>query len=165
MRSLRLAAAAALSCTALVALTGCSLLGGGDEPERDDEGDITEATDADPFAIRVGDCLESMDWAGAELTSVPVIPCAEAHESEVYAAVDLEDGDFPGDDAVATQADGYCYGEYEGFVGMAYEESAFEYGYMSPTQDSWERGDDREVLCVIWDPAGATTGSLAGVAR
>ena len=165
MRSLRLAAAAALSCTTLVALAGCSLLGGADEPERNEEGDITEASDADAFALRVGDCLESMDWGGAELTTVPVIPCAEAHESEVYAAVDLADGAFPGDDAIATQADEFCYGEYQGFVGVAWEDSAFEYGYMSPTQASWEEGDDREVLCVIWDPAGLTTGSLAGVAR
>jgi hypothetical protein len=165
MRSFRLAAAAALSCTALVALTGCSLLGGGNEPERDEEGDITEAADADAFAIRVGDCLESMDWGGGELSTVPVIPCAEAHESEVYAATDLPEGDFPGTAEIESQADEYCYGEFTGFVGVAWDESAFEYGYLSPTQESWEQADDREILCVIWDPSGPTTGSLAGVAR
>ena len=164
MRPTRLAAAAALSCSALLALTGCSLLGGGDEPERDEEGDITEATDADAFAIRVGDCLESMDWGQEGFSTVPVIPCAEPHESEIYAAVDLEDGGYPGDDAVATQADEYCYGEFQGFVGIAWEDSAFDYGYLSPSQESWDQGD-REVLCMIMDPEGLTTGSLAGAAR
>ena len=163
MRSLRVAAAAALSCTALIALTGCSLLGGADEPERDESGDVTEASDADAFSIRVGDCLESMDWGAEGFTTVPVIPCAEEHESEVYAAVDLPEGDYPGDESVATQADEYCYGEFQGFVGVAWEDSAYDYGYLSPSPESWEQGD-REVLCMIMDPAGLTTGSLAGAA-
>ncbi len=165
MRSLRLAAVAALSAAALVAFSGCSLLGGDNEPERDEEGDVTEATDADAFAIRVGDCLETMDWGAEGFSTVPLVPCAEAHESEVYAATDLPDGAYPGDDAVATQADEFCYGEFQGFVGVAWEDSAFDYGYLSPSQDSWEQGDDREVLCVIMDPNGLTTGSLAGAGR
>ena len=164
MRSLRVAAAAALSCTALIALSGCSLLGGADEPERDESGDVTEASDADAFSIRVGDCLETMDWSAEGFTTVPVIPCAEAHESEVYAAVDLPDGDYPGDDSVASQADEYCYGEFQGFVGIAWEDSAYDYGYLSPSPESWDQGD-REVLCMIMDPAGLTTGSLAGAAK
>lgn len=163
MRSLRVAAAAALSCTALIALTGCSLLGGADEPERDESGDVTEASDADAFSIRVGDCLESMDWGAEGFTTVPVIPCAEEHESEVYAAVDLPEGDYPGDESVATQADEYCYGEFQGFVGVAWEDSAYDYGYLSPSPESWEQGD-REVLCMVMDPNGLTTGSLAGAA-
>lgn len=164
MRSLRVAAAAALSCTALIALTGCSLLGGADEPERDESGDVTEASDADAFSIRVGDCLETLDWSAEGFSTVPVIPCAEEHESEIYAAVDLPDGDYPGDDSVATQADDYCYGQFEGFVGVAWEDSAFDYGYLSPSPESWEQGD-REVLCMIMDPAGLTTGSLSGAGR
>lgn len=164
MRSLRVAAAAALSCTALIALSGCSLLGGADEPERDESGDVTEASDADAFSIRVGDCLETMDWSAEGFSTVPVIPCAEEHESEVYAAVDLPDGDYPGDESVGTQADEYCYGEFQGFVGIAWEDSAFDYGYLSPSAESWEQGD-REVLCIIMDPAGLTTGSLAGAAK
>lgn len=164
MRSLRVAAAAALSCTTLVALGGCSLLGGADEPERDESGDVTEASDADAFSIRVGDCLETMDWGAEGFSTVPVIPCAEEHESEIYAAVDLPDGDYPGDDSVATQADDYCYSEFEGFVGVAWEDSDFDYGYLSPSPESWEQGD-REVLCMIMDPAGLTTGTLSGAGR
>lgn len=164
MRSLRVAAAAALSCTALIALSGCSLLGGADEPERDESGDVTEASDADAFSIRVGDCLETMDWSAEGFSTVPVIPCAEEHESEVYAAVDLPDGDYPGDESVATQADEYCYGEFQGFVGVAWEDSAFDYGYLSPSPESWDQGD-REVLCMIMDPNGLTTGSLSGAGR
>ncbi|KGM14713.1 hypothetical protein N867_17160, partial [Actinotalea fermentans ATCC 43279 = JCM 9966 = DSM 3133] len=72
---------------------------------------------------------------------------------------------YPGDEAIASQADEYCYGEFEGFVGVTWENSAFDYGYLSPSQESWEQGDDREVLCMIMDPEGLTTGSLAGVAR
>lgn len=164
MRSSRLAAAAALSCSALVAISGCSALAGGNEPERDESGGITEAGEADAFAIRVGDCLESMDFSD-ELITVPVIPCAEPHDSEVYASVDLPDGDYPGPEEVAAQAEELCYDEFEGFVGIPWDASGLEYGYLSPTQESWERAGDREVLCMVWDPAGPTTGSLAGADR
>lgn len=164
MRSHRLAATAVLTCSAL-ALTGCSLLGGSDEPERDEDGEIVEQGDADAFAIRVGDCLETLDWSAEGFNTVPVIPCAEAHESEVYAATDLPDGDYPGDAAVAEAADEFCYAQFQGFVGMAWEDSVLEFGYLSPSQESWERGNDREVLCLIMDPTGLVSGSLAGAAR
>lgn len=165
MRSARPATtAAALACSAALALAGCSLLGGSDEPERDASGEVTEAGDANAFAIRVGDCIENLDWEAEGFTTVPVVPCAEPHESEVYAATDLPDGEYPGAEAVAEAADAFCFDEYEAFVGTPWHESELEFGYLSPTPDSWA-GGDREILCLLMDPAGATTGSLAGSAR
>ena len=52
--------------------------------------------------------------------------------------------------------------EFEQFVGEAYLDSRFDFSYYYPTEASWSRGD-REVLCVIYDPAGPVTGSLEGV--
>ena len=75
MRSLRPVAGAALVSVALIALTGCSLIGGASDPERDDSGDIVVSSDdADVFALRVGDCMASTDPA-TEVQTVPTRPC------------------------------------------------------------------------------------------
>lgn len=149
---------------ATLALSGCSLLGGND-PERDeDSGEITEASDSDVFALRVGDCLDSAAL-GDVVETVPVVPCDEPHDSEVFASTQLADGDYPGDEAVATQADEYCYAQFSQFVGMSYEDSALDFLPMYPLQEGWEQLDDREVLCLVVDLDGGVTGTLKGAAR
>ena len=57
-----------------------------------------------------------------------------------------------------------CLTSFEGFVGMPYEESALEVTWLEPTPESWEQGD-RELVCMITDPAGDVTGSLEGANR
>jgi len=153
--------------TALAVLATAGLLGGcgAGEPERDaDTGEIVDASDSDVFTLRVGDCLDSAAL-GDVVETVPVIPCEEPHDSEVYAFKDLPAGDYPGEDEVSGLADEYCYGEFEGFVRMAYEDSALEYLPMYPLQDGWERLEDRELLCLVVDLDGGVTGSLKGAAR
>ncbi len=161
-----LARAGLLAATALV-LTGCSAVQGfvgGVEPERDEAtGEIVEAAQADAFALRVGDCLDVSSTEESEvLDSVPTVPCGEPHEGEVYASHALADGDFPGDEAVAAQAEELCYSDFQAFVGLAYEDSTLDFSTMYPTADSWQLLDDREVLCVVVDPAAAVTGTLEG---
>ena len=165
MRSLRPVAGAALVSVALIALTGCSLIGGASDPERDDSGDIVVSSDdADVFALRVGDCMASTDEA-TEVQTVPTRPCTEVHDSEAFASTMLPDGDFPGDDAVTATADDFCAGQFQPFVGMAYEQSVLELRYYMPSQESWESMADREVLCILVDPAGGVTGTLKGANR
>lgn len=165
MRSLR-PAAAVLAGLALFALSGCSLLGGADDPERDeDTGEIVGSTDeADVFAIRVGDCVETTDL-GTEVETIPTRPCAEAHDSEVFAGTQMTDADYPGDEATQAQADEFCSAEFAQFIGMAYEESVLGVMYLMPTQETWEQIDDREILCLVVDPAGGVTGTMKGAAR
>ena len=164
MRTSRLAAAAALSCTAALALSGCSLLGA-NEPERDEEGEITEASDADAFSVRVGDCIEPVDWDAEGFSELPVIPCVEEHESEIYASMLMDDGDFPGASAVEDAAITFCDAEFATFVGVPWDQSELNYSYLGPSQETWEQADDREILCLILDPAGLVTGTLEGSAR
>lgn len=163
----RLARLAAVTAVGAVVLTGCSALEsitGAGEPERNDAGEITEEGDASAFSITVGDCL-NVSELGTEVETVPTVPCDQPHEAEVYAATDLPDGDFPGDDAVLTAADEFCLPEFEAFVGMAYDDSELYYMPFTPTQGSWDGMNDREILCLVEDPSGEATGSLQGAAR
>ena len=35
-----------------------------------------------------------------DVESVPVVPCSEPHDAEVYAETELPEGDYPGDEAI-----------------------------------------------------------------
>lgn len=169
LRPLR--AAALVASTALLA-TGCAgvpfAFAGGQEPERDGAtGEVVESVEADPFALRVGDCLDSLQGITGEyeeVESILTVPCGQAHDSEVYASHLIADEKYPGDDGVIQQADDFCYAEFAGFVGMAYEDSGLDLSTLFPSSDSWKYMDDREILCLVVDPAGGVTGTLAGAA-
>jgi len=141
------------------ALAGCSLLpGGGTSTDTGENGETV-----DVFTIAVGDCLNDQDIEG-EVSDVVKVDCAEPHASEAYASIIMEDGDFPGDAVVEEQAVADCTTEFNSFVGVDYQTSALDFAYYYPTQASWENGD-REILCLIVDPAGPVTGSLQGAGR
>lgn len=147
-----------------LALSGCSLLNQiTNGTDRDDDGNVTNPNDdADVFSILVGDCLNDADSSGA-VTTAPIVLCDEPHDSEAYASIQLDDGDYPGDTTVSDAADSLCYDAFEPFVGVASENSKYDFTYYVPTERGWNERDDREVLCTIFDPDGRTTGSLKGV--
>jgi len=127
--------------------------------------ELAEPEDVDVFDLAVGDCLsEEISDKGEEVTNVAATMCSEPHSQEIFASATVPDGDFPGQDAVNTQAEKDCVGLFSDFVGVAYEESQLEISYLTPTEESWETGD-REILCTLYDPAGDTTGTLAGANR
>ena len=141
----------------VVGLGACS----DDEPERDESGSVTEGGDESVFELAVGDCLTDSATTGV-IEDVPVVPCDEPHASEVFHTFDVADGDFPGD--FTADIESGCLPAFEEFVGVAYDQSALEITWLEPTAESWEQGD-REVACIVNDPAGNVTGSLEGAAR
>ena len=161
------ALAVAVLAVVTVGLGGCSAIQGllgGDQVARDaDTQQVTEAGSADVFNLHIGDCFD--DESASEITDVPAVPCADAHDNEVYYLFDLPDGEYPGADAVSSGADEGCAAQFESFAGIAYESSTLDWFTITPTEETWNSLNDREVICSIYDPAGKTSGSLAGVAR
>ncbi|MFB2581762.1 septum formation family protein [Herbiconiux sp. P15] len=159
--------AAALLTLGLV-LSGCTALFPSSAPPATDSttGEEIEQTDTDVFTLAVGDCIN--DTSGddvTEVSEVPTVDCAAEHDLEVYAEFEIAGDEFPGDDAVTAEADEKCLAEFEPFVGIAYDSSIYGFTYFTPTEASWTEGDDRLVSCLIGDPNGKTTGSLAGAAQ
>ena len=133
-----------------------------DAPVRDDEGRIVEPNEqTDAFALVVGDCLDDATAEGA-VTTVPTVPCAEPHDSEVYAAFTLNESAYPGERGLQGKAQVLCLPAFEEFVGEPYLDSRLDFAFYYPTEASWAAGD-REVLCVAFDPEGPVSGSLRGV--
>jgi hypothetical protein len=114
--------------------------------------------------LTVGDCLRFSGALGEVILGLPTVPCSEPHTEEVFATVNLPEGDFPGMDAIAQQGEELCFAEFEGFVGLPYEVSVLEMGLYPPEEENWLAGD-RMVVCVVSDPAGDTTGTLADANR
>jgi hypothetical protein len=175
MRHRRLAAAG-LAASLAVILAGSIVYTAANDDEavqtyRDETSPLPQEEEAAPAQaievdkLRVGDCLTESQGAEEEfISTVPVVPCSELHSAEIFALVTLPDGDFPGQDAINTQAEELCIAEFEDFVGLSYWESVFEAWFMLPAEDGWRAGD-REVICNIYDPGGKVSGSLIGAER
>jgi hypothetical protein len=129
------------------------------------EGALVETGSELVTELATGDCFDMTDGVDEERqTFVDVTTCGEMHHFEVFAEPVLDDVAFPGDDEVTRLGDEACYESFAGYVGSSWEDSALDYGWLTPTEDSWTAGD-REVTCYLMtDPEGETA-SLAGSGR
>lgn len=160
--------AAALAVGAL-SLTGCSAidqfvsenLPRPAETRDAGSGEIVGGGKTDVFTLRVGDCLSDAKLSDT-VSDVPTVPCADAHDSEVYADFTLPEGDYPAD--ASDLADQGCYDRFPEFAGIAYEDSTLDFSNYIPTEDGWRELNDRTVTCVIYD-VGQVQGTLKGAAR
>lgn len=162
-----LGAATAVSIAAL--LSGCSviqdLLPG--ETRDTETGEIVEGGNTDVFTLKEGDCIDDEASAeapaegedeGEEVYNVPTVPCSEPHTWEVMKNLTMADDEFPGETQTAAYADEQCLAEFEGFIGVAYDDSVHDFTYYTPTAAGWATGD-RTINCLIGGVE-QTTGSL-----
>lgn len=114
------------------------------------------------FELAVGDCFDDTSSADTELSDVPIVDCTEPHDNEVFFTFELADGDFPGDDAILTEAESRCLPAFEDYVGRDYASSELDIFPITPTSGSWDNGD-REVICALYDlELEKLTGSMQG---
>ena len=117
------------------------------------------------FELAIGDCFDDGDLVLGELEEigdVPLVECSEPHDNEVYAVVDVDGEEFPGEQAVQDQADEACLSTFDAFVGLDYESSTLDFGWLVPTADSWNMGD-RVIACFVYRmDLEKVTGTLEG---
>lgn len=128
-RAVRVACAGGLAASALL-LVGC--------------------TSSSVLDLGVGDCL--MLPTETQAVTVRRTTCDSEHEAEVSAVADTdpkgEDDPFPGEDALAKQAESACVGSFESYVGSPYVSSALDVTWLTPTEQSWSQGD-RRIVCLV----------------
>ncbi|MFJ8541457.1 DUF4190 domain-containing protein [Streptomyces sp. NPDC093586] len=115
------------------------------------------------YALSKGECFTT---PGGSLEGVAydvdVVPCAEEHDGEVFAAFDLPGGSYPGDVEITRSADDRCYALHDTYAMDRWALPAdVDVYYLTPTRQSWRMGD-REVTCLFGntDERGTLTGSL-----
>lgn len=131
---------------------------------RDDDGSLASAGNVSVDDLRQGDCFNAGEET--EISDVDGVPCAEAHEFEVFALATYEgDGTYPPDSELDTIFTQVCEPEFESYVGVPYVESKIWGNMISPSEDSWSSGD-RSFICVLYEEDDAElTESLAGANR
>lgn len=135
--------------TLLVALIAVILIKG-DFSFYGREGDL-----GDVASQEVGACLDEQP---AEVTD-----CSTPHDLEVFATAQLTEQPWPGTSAVDSDADELCYDAFEGYVGVAQEDSDYDYTFFAPSKREWAEGR-RTVVCVITPADDYLVGSVKGTA-
>lgn len=127
--------------------------------------DLGEGVDWDSEDPKVGDCFDDQElWDGTESDEpVDAMPCSQAHQFEAFDDFALPDGEYPGDEKALDLAFAGCRERFQAFVGSIYQASELDVAVLWPDEDRWDY--DRNVLCVVYDPAGKVTGSLADSER
>jgi hypothetical protein len=120
------------------------------------------------FSLSVGDCFNGVTstYESSEVGDVDVVSCSKPHTYEVYSEFELTGSSFPGQSTVISRADEGCFTRFASFVGIEYEYSEWYISSIYPTKDSWNKVDDREVICILgteYDEQ--TTGSARGTRR
>jgi hypothetical protein len=115
--------------------------------------DSVTATD-----IEVGDCLSEIP-GDARVFSVRTVSCEEPHVGEVFAVLQMPDGDYPGQATINDYAD-QCGPRLSAFAPSAMTDDSVQLYVLYPTPETWKLGD-RAVTCIATlDPP--RTGSLKG---
>ena len=149
---------------AALGVAGCGKTVPDDESKRDETGEVIEGGDVGALRLQVGDCLA--EEAVGDVLSVPVVPCDEPHDSELYHEFDLPDSDYPGEESIIASAQQGCLEEFDAFVGIAYESSIYDISYLYPIEDSWNTINDRTVQCGVYLVDGSlAVGSAAGIGK
>ena len=134
-----------------------------DGADDDDDGDdIGEETSV--FELDEQDCF---DAAGSEVETVTVVACESPHTYEVFAVFDHEaddDDPYPGDEAIGEYADSRCQPLFEDYVGIDYEASIYWITSVTPSDETWQSSDDREIVCALklGEEGQQTSGSAEG---
>lgn len=121
------------------------------------------ATESTAFSVVKGHCFDAPGESLEDLTyDVDEVPCAGAHEGEVFGEFRMTGSAFPGDSGVSDAVSEKCYQLQDAYVmdTWALPEDVDVY-YFGPTRQSWRLGD-RDVTCIFGntDGVGTLTGSL-----
>ena len=90
--------------------------------------------------LTVGHCVDGLKESD-DVAGLPVLPCEQPHEGEVFAIVELPAGPYPGDEALGKQAQQECLKQFENYAPSSVADDKVELFYLHPSELSWTAGD------------------------
>ena len=138
----------------VAAIGGVAVFGIGsiDNTTRNEQGAIVEAGELGAFVTQVGDCFFELPKNQQGVSTVPGVPCAEAHHWQVVHKENISLAEFSAEN-VETLAQQLCDNALETLVSSLSYDKKLEYQNalvteLRPTEGSWEK-DDRMIDCLI----------------
>ena len=102
---------------------------------------------------------------GNQIGNVEVVDCSAPHQYEVYSNYQITQSTFPDESTMKSEQYAACHDTFETYVGVPYDQSQYDVGTLTPTENSWAQGD-RTITCTITtDDGSRITGSLKGAAK
>lgn len=101
--------------------------------------------------LQIGECFNASDAdlrAKVPLSSVETVDCEETHNSEIFAVREIKADSYPGAEKLAAEAAGWCPRAFEEYTGTGYNDSDAGIYPLAPSENSWNRFDDRTLSCV-----------------
>ncbi|WP_167145388.1 septum formation family protein [Actinomyces sp. ZJ308] len=140
MRTLTTLLALPVAAALTMGLSSCSLFSSGTSTATKD--------------LEVGNCYNTVsNKAGGNnpVGEVTVVDCAKAHTYEVIAQTTFPDDvdKLPNEGSIKSLGEGFCQGEeFTKYVGVDAASSGYQIEYLSPSDDTWAKGD-RKISCVV----------------
>lgn len=147
----------------IVLPTATFLLVTADQVQRNEAGVVVKGGTVDVFEARVGDCFTEDEQN--ELLTLDLVPCREAHGSEIY-ALPMLTGEYPGDREIEDLAEQLCADDFSPYVGAELKDSTLIYSYFYPDRQAWSNPANLHLVCFVTDKDGKQIhGSVKGSGR
>ncbi|WP_168186147.1 septum formation family protein [Agromyces badenianii] len=122
------------------------------------------------YGFAVGDCAsgEVAVQGVVQESTARLVPCSDPHFGEVVHVGTTHgrngDGLFPGAEWLSLESQVQCTDPFGAYVGVPMEQSSLSRLVVFPTEAQWTAGE-RHLVCIVYDSAGDTVGTLRAAAR
>ena len=106
---------------------------------------VTDKGSVNATDVAVGNCITQIPDSSRVVT-MQAVPCNQNHAGEVYAVLNMPDGNYPGQSAIDADQK-KCPGELQSYAPSATKDDTVGIYVLYPTQETWDRGD-RAVTCI-----------------
>ena len=114
--------------------------------------------------LQVGDCY-NYDDSETQVSNVEVVDCSAPHQYEVYSNYQITQSTFPDESTMKSEQYTACHDTFETYVGVPYDQSQYDVGTLTPTENSWAQGDHTITCSLMTKDGSLITGSLKGAAK
>jgi hypothetical protein len=95
--------------------------------------------------VKEGDCLKEIP-SSTRVMTVDTVGCDQPHAGEVFAVLQMPDGDFPGPSAIEDYQN-KCEPELATYSPESITDNSVQLYVLYPTAETWKQGD-RAVTCI-----------------
>jgi Septum formation len=146
-----------LSALWLVGLVGAVAYHAGRTPPRSTAGAVTRPGTVAPADLQGGDCVEVPRDVSGPVTAMPIMPCSQTHNGQVFATIAADDTSYPGDNTLETEGLDKCRAAAQDYLDG--KQTLLHVVVFVPTSTRWDLGDRKE-SCLLVDREKDITGEI-----